>query len=62
MSVLSTRRNLKNYLQAGGSILPMTNRAAETLRELPMPAVAYGLVTFGILSLFLYLALRLDRD
>ena len=40
----------------------MTNRAAETLRELPMPAVAYGLVTFVILSIFLYLALRLDRD
>ena len=40
----------------------MINRAEETLRELPMPAVAYGLVTFGILSIFLYLALRLDRD
>ncbi len=40
----------------------MNNLAAETLRELPMPAIAYGLVTFGILSLLLYLALRLDRD
>jgi hypothetical protein len=40
----------------------MTNLATETLRELPMPAVAYGLVTFGVLSIFLYLALRLDRD
>jgi hypothetical protein len=38
------------------------NVAAESLRELPMPAYAYGLVTFGILVLFLYLVLRLDRD
>ena len=38
------------------------NVAAESLRELPMPAYAYGLVTFGILVLFLYLAPRLDRD
>jgi hypothetical protein len=40
----------------------MTNLSAESLRELPMPAYAYGLVTFGILVLFLYLVLRLDRD
>ncbi len=41
----------------------MINFASEeVLRELPMPAVAYGLVTFAILSLLLYLALRLDRD
>lgn len=40
----------------------MSNLAAESLRELPMPAIAYGLVTFGVLSLFLYLVLRLDRD
>lgn len=40
----------------------MTNLAAESLRELPMPAYAYGLVTFGIFVLFLYLVLRLDRD
>ncbi|CAB4664689.1 unannotated protein [freshwater metagenome] len=40
----------------------MMNVAAESLRELPMPAYAYGLVTFGIFSLFLYLVLRLDRD
>ena len=36
--------------------------AAETVRELPMPAYVFGLITFGILSLFLYLVLRLDRD
>lgn len=40
----------------------MNTIAAETLRELPMPTFAYGVVTFAILSLFLYLALRLDRD
>ncbi len=40
----------------------MMNLASESLRELPMPTLAYGLVTFGIFVLFLYLALRLDRD
>ena len=40
----------------------MNNFAAENLRELPMPTIAYGVVTFAILSIFLYLALRLDRD
>lgn len=40
----------------------MSNLAAESLRVLPMPAYAYGLITFGILSLLLYLVLRLDRD
>lgn len=40
----------------------MTYLAAESLRELPMPPYAYGLVAFGIFSLLLYLVLRLDRD
>ena len=40
----------------------MNNLAAETLRELPMPTVAYGIVTFAVLSIFIYLSLRLDRD
>jgi hypothetical protein len=35
---------------------------SEELRELPMPPVAFGLLTFGILSLLLYLTLRIDRD
>jgi hypothetical protein len=35
---------------------------SEELRELPMPPVAFGLVTFGFLSLLLYLTLRIDRD
>ena len=40
----------------------MMNLAAETTRELPMPAYAYGIVGFAVLSLLLYLTLRLDRD
>ena len=35
---------------------------SEKLRELPMSPVAFGLVTFAILSLLLYLTLRIDRD
>lgn len=34
----------------------------ENLRELPMSPVAFGVVTFVILSLLLYLTLRIDRD
>ncbi|CAB4770140.1 unannotated protein [freshwater metagenome] len=40
----------------------MINVATETVRELPMPAYAYGIIGFGVLSLLLYLTLRLDRD
>ncbi len=35
---------------------------SEELRALPMSPVAFGLVTFGVLSLLLYLTLRIDRD
>ncbi len=35
---------------------------SEELRELPMSPAAFGLVTFGVLSLLLYLTLRIDRD
>ena len=35
---------------------------AETLRELPAPPYAFGVGTFIIFSLFLYLVLRLDND
>jgi hypothetical protein len=35
---------------------------SEELRELPMPPIAFGLLTFGVLSLLLYLTLRIDRD
>ena len=40
----------------------MMNLAAETMRELPMPPYAYGIIGFTVLSLLLYLTLRLDRD
>ena len=35
---------------------------SEELRALPMPPLAFGLVTFTIFSLLLYLTLRIDRD
>ena len=35
---------------------------SENLRELPMPPIAFGVVAFSILSLLLYLTLRIDRD
>jgi hypothetical protein len=34
----------------------------ENLRELPMSPMAFGLLTFAILSLLLHLTLRIDRD
>ena len=40
----------------------MMNLATETVRELPMPAYAFGIIGFVVLSLLLYLTLRLDRD
>jgi hypothetical protein len=39
----------------------MNNLASETLRELPASPVAFGIGTFVIFSLFLYLVLRLDK-
>ncbi len=35
---------------------------SEELRELPVSPANFGLVTFAILSLLLYLTLRIDRD
>jgi hypothetical protein len=40
----------------------MISRASEAVRELPAPPVFFGLFAFGVLSLLLYLVLRLDRD
>ena len=34
----------------------------ENLRELPMSPAAFGITAFAILSLLLYLTLRIDRD
>jgi|GEM_PF-720038 hypothetical protein len=54
---------LSNYLMGRHSkILTMINLAAEAARKLPMPPYAYGIIGFSVLALFLYLALRLDRD
>lgn len=36
--------------------------ASETLRELPASPVFFGVLAFAVLSLLLYLVLRLDRD
>ena len=36
--------------------------STEALRELPAPPYAFGVGTFIIFSLFLYLGLRLDND
>jgi hypothetical protein len=36
--------------------------AAETVRHLSAPPAFFGLFAFGLLSLCLYLVLRLDRD
>jgi hypothetical protein len=36
--------------------------ASEGLRELPAPPYAFGVGTFVVFVLFLYLVLRLDND
>jgi hypothetical protein len=40
----------------------MISLASEVTRELPAPPIFFGLFTFGVLSLLLYLVLRFDRD
>ncbi|CAB4779709.1 unannotated protein [freshwater metagenome] len=40
----------------------MFTAAAEHLRELPAPPYVFGIGTFVVFSLFLYLVLRLDND
>ncbi len=39
----------------------MINRASEVARELPAPPVFFGVLAFGVLSLLLYLTLRLGK-
>lgn len=34
---------------------------AETVRELPMPPIAFGLTAFAVLGFLLYVVLRLDK-
>jgi hypothetical protein len=40
---------------------PMTNLAAEYTRELPASPLAFGVGTFIVFSVCLYLVLRLDK-
>lgn len=36
--------------------------ASETIRELPAPPIFFGIMAFSVLTLLLYLVLRIDRD
>jgi len=36
--------------------------ASEKLRELPVPPAAFGIGAFLVLSLLLYLSMRIDKD
>ena len=38
------------------------NLLEESTRQLPMAPAFFGITAFGILSLLLYLTLRIDRD
>lgn len=40
----------------------MINLAEEIHRELPASPIYFGVVTFAVFGLLLYLVLRLDRD
>ncbi|GEM_PF-150533 len=59
------RANSKLFLQKArrlwGKVLPMILHS-EIVRELPASPVFFGLFAFGVLSLLLYLTLRMDRD
>jgi hypothetical protein len=39
----------------------MINQASEMVRELPAPPVFFGIFAFSVLSLLLYLTLRLGK-
>lgn len=41
---------------------PLINLASEQTRELPASPLAFGIGTFIVFVLFLYLVLRLDND
>ena len=59
------RANSKLCLQKAqplwGKVPPMI-LYSESVRELPASPVFFGLFAFGLLSLLLYLTLRMDRD
>lgn len=56
------KRDLKSYWRASSSIPTMMNLANEITRELPASPVAFGVFSFVVFSVLLYLVLRLDRD
>jgi len=56
------KRDLKSYWQVSSSIPTMITLASEVTRELPAPPLFFGVFIFVVMSVFLYLVLRLDRD
>jgi len=54
--------DLKSYWPASSSIPTMMILASEVTRELPASPLFFGVFTFVVMSVFLYLVLRLDRD
>ena len=56
------KRDLKSYWQVSSSIPAMITLASEVTRELPASPLFFGVFTFVVMSVFLYLVLRLDRD
>ena len=47
--------------QLWGKVPPMI-LYSENVRELAAPPIFFGLFAFGVLTLLLYLTLRMDRD
>ena len=56
------KRDLKSYWRVSISIPTMITLASEVTRELPASPLFFGVFTFVVMSVFLYLVLRLDRD
>ena len=54
--------DLKSYWPVSSSISTMMILASEVTRELPASPLFFGVFTFVVMSVFLYLVLRLDRD
>lgn len=52
---------LQKALRLWGKVPPMI-LYSEEVRELAAPPIFFGLFAFGVLTLLLYLTLRMDRD
>ena len=52
---------LQKAPQLWGKVPPMI-LYSEEVRELAAPPIFFGLFAFGVLTLLLYLTLRMDRD